>query len=157
MLGRIRGIRAFTKHSLLCWPWRHHPIAQFQCYGRILSERLTLWCPRYHIWYWMFQKFYLQPDQPEMFYSPVNLKWYILLATWWQNLLIIISQPLTRWPWENSVRAFVRSGWEGGNQSIILWCFKDRFWNFMCHTCSWCPSAHCKWVWCVLSVSKREK
>ena len=57
-----------------------------------------------------------------MFYSPVNLKWYILLATWWQNLLITISQHLTRWPWENSVRAFVRSGWEGGNQSIILWC-----------------------------------
>ena len=43
MLGQIRGIRAFTKHSLLCWPWPHHPIAQFQCYGRILSERLT--CP----------------------------------------------------------------------------------------------------------------
>ena len=43
MLGRIRGIRAFTKHSLLCLPWPHHPIAQFQCYGRILSERLT--CP----------------------------------------------------------------------------------------------------------------
>ena len=43
MHGRIRGIRAFTKHSLLCWPWPHHPIAQFQCYGRILSERLT--CP----------------------------------------------------------------------------------------------------------------
>ena len=43
MLGRIRGIRAFTKHSLWCWPWPHHPIAQFQCYGRILSERLT--CP----------------------------------------------------------------------------------------------------------------
>ena len=43
MLGRIRGIRAFTKHSLLCWRWPHHPIAQFQCYGRILSGRLT--CP----------------------------------------------------------------------------------------------------------------
>ena len=40
-IGRIPGIRAFTKHSLLCWPWPHHPIAQFQCYGRILSERLT--------------------------------------------------------------------------------------------------------------------
>ena len=42
-IGRIRGIRAFSKHSLLCWPWPHHPISQFQCYGRILSERLT--CP----------------------------------------------------------------------------------------------------------------
>ena len=31
---RIRGIRAFTKHSLLCWPRPHHPIAQFQCYVR---------------------------------------------------------------------------------------------------------------------------
>ena len=43
MLGRICGIRAFTKHSLLCWPWPHLPIAQFQCYGRILSKHLT--CP----------------------------------------------------------------------------------------------------------------
>ena len=43
MLGRIRGITAFTKHSLLCWPWPHHPIAQFQCYGRIVSDRLP--CP----------------------------------------------------------------------------------------------------------------
>ena len=34
LLGRIRGIRAFTKHCLLCWPWPHHPIAQFQCYPR---------------------------------------------------------------------------------------------------------------------------
>ena len=32
-----------NKHNLLCWPSPHHPIAQFQCYGRILSERLT--CP----------------------------------------------------------------------------------------------------------------
>ena len=42
-LGRFAGISAFTKHSLLCWSWPHHPIAQFQCYGRIVSERLT--CP----------------------------------------------------------------------------------------------------------------
>ena len=43
MIGWICGIGALTKHSLLCWPWPHHPIAQFQCFGIILSESLT--CP----------------------------------------------------------------------------------------------------------------
>ena len=43
LIGRICGIKALAKHILLCWPWPHHPIAQFQCYGRILSQSLT--CP----------------------------------------------------------------------------------------------------------------
>ena len=42
-MGRICGIRARTKHSL-CWPWPHHPTAQFKCYGRISSESYSIAC-----------------------------------------------------------------------------------------------------------------
>ena len=51
LIGRICGIRALTKHNLCCWPWPHHPIAQFQCNGRISSKSLTClvdW-PQIHI------------------------------------------------------------------------------------------------------------
>ena len=42
-LGGVAGSEPSlsNRHSLLCWPSPHHPIAQFQCHERSLSESLT--------------------------------------------------------------------------------------------------------------------